>query len=77
MPSDYNIFFKVAPYRTVIINNDIGKFGYDSMQQRTKKTKFKKSTSLRTFKVKFLTLTCLYFTKTCFVAGEVYFHAMM
>ena len=32
-----------------------GKFVYDSMQQVTKKTKFMKSTSLRTFKVKFLT----------------------
>ena len=46
------------------MNEDIGKFGYDSPQQTTKKTKIMKKTSLRTFKVKFLHATCLYFTKT-------------
>ena len=30
----------MAPdYRIAIMNEDIGKFGYDSMQQRTKKTR--------------------------------------
>ena len=29
-------FFKMAAYRIAIMNDDIGKFGYDSMQQRTK-----------------------------------------
>ena len=68
----------MAAYRIAIMNDDIGKFGYDSIQQRTKKTKFMKSTSLRTFEAKFLTcITCLYFTKTCFVACEVRVYGMM
>ncbi len=29
----------MAPYRTAIMNEDIRKFVYDSMQQRTKKYK--------------------------------------
>ncbi len=29
----------MAAYGVAIMNNDIGKFGYDSMQERTKKTK--------------------------------------
>ncbi len=41
----------MAPYRIAIMSDDMVKFGYDSMQKRTK---FMKSTSLRTFKVKFL-----------------------
>ncbi len=53
----------MAPYRIAIMNDDIGKFGYDSMQQRTKKTKFMKSTSLRTFKVNFLTCNVFVFYK--------------
>ncbi len=36
------------------MNDDIGKFGYDSMPQRTKKTKIMRRTSLRTFKVIFI-----------------------
>ena len=40
----------MAPYRIAIMNKDIAKFVYDSMQQRTKiKTKIMKSTSLRAF----------------------------
>ena len=38
------------------MNDDIEKFGYDSMQQRTIKRKIMKSTSLRAFKVKFCIL---------------------
>ncbi len=37
------------------MNEYIWKFVYDSMQQRIKKTKIMKRTSIRTFKVKFLT----------------------
>ena len=29
----------MAPYRRAIVNEDSGNFGYDSMQQRTKKDK--------------------------------------
>ena len=29
----------MAAYRIAIMNDDIGKFGYDSMQQRTRKDK--------------------------------------
>ena len=29
----------MAAYRIAIMNDDIGKFGYDNMQQRTKKDK--------------------------------------
>jgi hypothetical protein len=29
----------MAPYRIGVMNEDIGKFGYDSTQQRTKKDK--------------------------------------
>ncbi len=37
----------MSPYRIAIMNEDIAKFVYDSMQQRTKrKTKIMKSTSL-------------------------------
>jgi hypothetical protein len=36
----------MAAYPTAIMNDDIEKFEYDSMQQRTKKTKFIKGTSL-------------------------------
>ena len=40
----------MSPYRIAIMNEDIAKFVYDSMQQRTKrKTKIMKSTSLRAF----------------------------
>ncbi len=40
----------MAPYRIAIMNEDIAKFVYDSMQQRTKgKTEVMKSTSLRAF----------------------------
>ena len=45
------------------MNDDIAKFGYDSMQQITKNTKFMKSTSPRTFKVKFLTCNVFVFYK--------------
>ncbi len=44
----------MAPYRIAITSEDIGKFVYDSMQQKTKKTK-KYEYDLTTFKVKFLT----------------------
>ena len=49
--SDYNISFKMAPYRVAIMNEDVGKFGYDSMQQgQQKKDKiYEKRTFLRTF----------------------------
>ena len=40
----------MAPYHIDIMNEDIAKFVYDSMQQRTKrKTKIMRSTSLRAF----------------------------
>ena len=39
LPSNYNIFFEMAAYRMAIMNDDIGKFGYDSMQQIRKKYK--------------------------------------
>ncbi len=39
LPSDQNFFFKMAPYRIAVMNDDIGKFAYDNMQQRTKKDK--------------------------------------
>ncbi len=47
-----------------------GKFGYDRMQQRTRKITIIKKTSLRTFKVKLLTRVCT-LQKACFVACEV------
>ena len=40
----------MAHYRIAIMNEDIAKFVYDSMQQRTKRnTKIMRSTSLRAF----------------------------
>ncbi len=46
----------MAAYRIAIISDDIGKFGYNSMQQRTKKDKiYEKFLTFTTFKVKFLT----------------------
>jgi hypothetical protein len=33
-------FFKMAAHRIATMNDDIGKFEYDSMQKRTKKDKF-------------------------------------
>ncbi len=45
------------------MNEDIGKFGYHSMQQKTNKTKIMKRTSLRTFKVTFLTSNVFVFYK--------------
>ncbi len=69
----------MAPYRIAIMNDDMVKFGYDSMQKRTKKDKIYDNTSLKTFK--FLTrinsYNFLYFTKTCFVACEVHVYSMM
>ncbi len=56
-------FFKMAACRIVVMNNDIAKFGYDSMQQITKKTELMKTTSPRTFKVKFLTCNVFVFYK--------------
>ena len=34
----------MAAYRKAIMNDDIGKFGYDSCNKEQKKTKFKGST---------------------------------
>ena len=53
------------PFDIAVMNDDIAKIGYDSMQQRTKKnTKFMKSTSPRTFKMKFLTCNvCVFYKK--------------
>ncbi len=55
LPSNYNIFSKWIltiqisdPYHIAVMNDDIAKFGYDSMQQITKKPEFMKRTSLRT-----------------------------
>jgi hypothetical protein len=70
-------FFKMALYRFASMNEDMGKFGYDSTQQRTKKQKIMKMASLRTFKVKFKLVKCLYFTKSCFVACEVHAYDMI
>ncbi len=48
-------FFKTALHCIVIMNQDIGKFGYDSVQQRKKKDKnYEKDLTIRTFKVKVL-----------------------
>ena len=47
---DCNILSKMAAYRIAIMNEDIGKFVYDGMQQRTKDNNHKR-TSLRTFTV--------------------------
>ena len=52
-----------AAYRIAIIKDNIGKFKYDSMFKRTKKTQFMKSTSLRTYKVTFLTCNVFVFYK--------------
>ena len=43
-----------------MMKKNIGKFGYDSTQQRTKKME---SPSLRTLKIEFKLVTCVYFTK--------------
>ena len=56
-------FCQMAAYRIAIMNNDTEEFGYDSMQQRTKDTKFMKSTSIKTFKVKCLTCDVFVFYK--------------
>ncbi len=55
--SDYNIFLKMTPYRTAIMDEGLVKFVCDSMQQSTKKT------SLRIFNVKFLTCNVFVFYK--------------
>ena len=56
LPSNYNIFFSKSRLSKwiAIMNDDIGKFGYDSMQQRRKKYE-KYLTENLSFKVKFLT----------------------
>ncbi len=43
------------------MNDDIGKFGEDSMKQGGKKLQNKKTKSQRTFKVKFLTCNVFIF----------------
>ena len=53
----------MAAYRIAIMNDDIGKIGYDGMQQRTKKDKKYENTSLITFKVKCLTCKVFVFYK--------------
>ena len=65
LASNYNTFFKMAAYHIATMNEDIGKFGSDSMQQRTKRYKIYE---------KYLTKNLLgkFFTKTCFVASEVH-----
>jgi hypothetical protein len=59
LTGNYNIFFQMAPYHIPVINNNIAKFGYDSMQQITKKYNL----SPRTFEVKFLTCNMFVFYK--------------
>ncbi len=56
LPSNYNIFFSKSRLSKwiAIMNDDIGKFGYDSMQQGRKKYE-KYLTENLSFKVKFLT----------------------
>ena len=77
LPSYYNIFSR-RRLCIAIMNEDIGKLVYDGMQRR-KKTKMMKRSSQRFFKIKFkiLVVTCLYFTKNCFVACELHVFAMM
>ena len=48
-------FFKMAPYRTANMNEDIWKFVHDSKQQRARKTEIVRRISLGTFKVMYLT----------------------
>ncbi len=36
-PTTFLLFFKMAPYRTAVMNDDIAKFRHDSMQEITKK----------------------------------------
>ncbi len=38
-PVTMTFFFKMAPYQKAIMNEDIGKFVYDSMQERAQKDK--------------------------------------
>ncbi len=45
----------MTPYRIAIMNDDMVKVGYVACKKEQKRTKFMKSTLLRTFKVKFLT----------------------
>ena len=66
----------MAPYRVAVMNDDITKFGYDSMQQITKKPKFMKSTSPSIFRVESLTRNVFVFYKN-FVACEVHFYGRM
>ncbi len=63
------LFFKISPYRIAIMNEDSGKFVNDGMQQTIKKTIMKRTSNEL--------LTCLYFTKSCFVACVVRVYAMM
>ncbi len=39
LSGDHNIFSKMAPHRIANMNEDTGKFAYDSLKQRTKKDK--------------------------------------
>ena len=65
-------FFKMVPYSIAIMNEEIRKFVYDSMQERTKKRQE------RTFKVKFLTCNVFAFYKNLLCrACEVHVYAMM
>ena len=66
----------MAPYRIAIMNEDIGEFVYESMQQRTTKDK-KSQKRQKIIKKTSLTTLRLYFTKTCFVGCEVHVYAMM
>ena len=53
----------MAAYQIAVMNEDIGKFGCDSMQQIAKKRKIRRHTSLRIVKAKFLTSDVFIFYK--------------
>ncbi len=67
----------MAAYRIAIMNEDIGKFVYDKMQQKTKKDKNHEKDLTKNLWFKVYLVTCLHFTKTYFVACEVYAYAIM
>ena len=53
----------MAPDGIAVMNDDIGNFGYNRMQQIVEKPEFMKSTSAKTFKGKFLTCNVFVFYK--------------
>ena len=55
--------FKIVSYCIAIMNDDIGKFGYDSINKNKKDKINEKYLTIRTFKVTFLTCNVFVFYK--------------